>query len=118
MDRDELIEAAKLRALGMAGSDWVPSKPRRVRVAGTTGFATLFSALWGMAETHQISEHDFKIGQKLVRVLSGGDVAPGTWVDEERIHELEREAFLSLCGEQKTQERIQFMLMNNKPLRN
>ncbi len=118
MDRDELIEAAKQRALGMANSDYVPSKPRRVKVAGTTGYATLFSAIWGMQETHQISEHDAKIGRHVARILSGGDVAPGTWVDEERMHELEREAFLSLCGEEKTQARIQHMLMNNKPLRN
>jgi 3-hydroxyacyl-CoA dehydrogenase len=118
MDRDELIEAAKQRALGMANSDYAPSKPRRVRVAGTTGFATLFSGIWGMQETHQIPEHDAKIGRHLARILSGGDVAPGSWVDEERVHELEREAFLSLCGEEKTQARIQHMLMNNKPLRN
>lgn len=118
MDRDELLEAAKRRAIGLAESDYVPAKPRRVRVGGTTGFATIYSALWGMQQSHHISEHDLKIGRALARVMTGGDVPAGTWVDEERMHELEREAFLSLCGEPKTQERIQHMLMNNKPLRN
>lgn len=118
MDRDELIEAAKQRALGLARSDFRPPRPRALKAAGRTGYGTLHSALWDMNQSGQISEHDMHIGQKLAYVLSGGDVAPGTVVTEARYHELEQEAFLSLCGEEKTQARIQHMLMTNKPLRN
>lgn len=118
MDREELIEAAKQRALGMARSDFRPPRPRSLKVAGRTGHATLYSALWDMNQSGQISEHDMLIGQRLARVLSGGDVAAGTEVSELRFHELEQEAFLSLCGEEKTLARIQHMLTTNKPLRN
>lgn len=118
MDRDELIEAAKQRALGLARSDFAPPRPRFLKVAGRTGYATLHSALWDMNQAGQISEHDMKIGQGLSKVLAGGDVAAGTEVTEARFHELEQEVFLSLCGEAKTQARIQHMLMTNKPLRN
>ncbi|MCA9526832.1 MAG: 3-hydroxyacyl-CoA dehydrogenase/enoyl-CoA hydratase family protein, partial [Myxococcales bacterium] len=118
MDRDELLEAAKWRALGMARSDHKAVTGRRVKVAGRSGYGTIYANLWDMAQTGQISEHDQKIGAKLAYVLSGGDVAADTWVSEERFHELEQEAFLSLCGEEKTLARIQYMLMNNKPLRN
>ncbi|MCB9527211.1 MAG: enoyl-CoA hydratase/isomerase family protein [Myxococcales bacterium] len=118
MDRDELIEAAKQRALGMARSDFRPPRPRSLKVAGRSGYATLHSALWDMNQSGQISEHDMLIGQRLANVLAGGDVAAGTEVSEARFHELEQEAFLSLCGEPKTQARIQHMLTTNKPLRN
>jgi 3-hydroxyacyl-CoA dehydrogenase len=64
------------------------------------------------------SEHDGKIAMKLANVLCGGAAGGAGPVDEDRMLELEREAFLSLCGEPKSQERMQYMLMNNKPLRN
>jgi 3-hydroxyacyl-CoA dehydrogenase len=67
---------------------------------------------------HQISEHDAKIGAHLAHILSGGSVPAGSTVDEQTILDLEREAFLSLCGEPKTRERIQHMLTTSKPLRN
>ncbi|MFL5321962.1 MAG: hypothetical protein ACJ790_20035, partial [Myxococcaceae bacterium] len=66
----------------------------------------------------QISEHDRKIGRKLATVLTGGDTSPNSLVTEEHLLELELEAFLSLCGEEKSQARIEHMLMNGKPLRN
>lgn len=118
MDRDDLLEAAKWRALGMAKSDHTPVTGRVVKAAGRDGVATISANLWDMEQSGQISAHDKLIGTKLAYVLSGGDVAPGTLVSEARFHELEREAFLSLCGEKKTLDRIQYMLMNNKPLRN
>ena len=118
MDRDELLEAAKQRALGMARSDYRPPNPRQVKVAGRSGYGTLHSALWGMGEANQVTPHDFTVGKQLARVVTGGDVAAGTIVTEKTFHELECEAFLSLCGEVKTQERMQYMLKNNKPLRN
>ncbi|CBE68289.1 3-hydroxyacyl-CoA dehydrogenase/enoyl-CoA hydratase/isomerase family protein (fragment) [Candidatus Methylomirabilis oxygeniifera] len=65
-----------------------------------------------------ISGHDELIAKKLVGVLAGGDVVPGTLVSEAYLLDLEREAFLSLCGERKSQERMQHMLKTGKPLRN
>lgn len=118
MDRDELLEAAKWHALGLARSDYQPSRNRKLKVAGTTGFGTLAAKLWDMEQSNQISAHDHKIALGLAKILSGGDVAMGTVVSEERFHELEQEVFLSLCGESKTQDRISYMLTNNKPLRN
>ena len=118
MDRDALLHAAKSRALGMAKSDYSSPRPRTLRVAGTTGYATLYSAIWGMNQANQISDHDMRIGTALAKVLTGGDVPHGTELTEQRFLELEQEHFLSLCGEQKTLERIQHMLMTNKPLRN
>ena len=102
----------------MARSDYAPPRARRLKVAGRDGYATLYGALWGMNDAGQISEYDLRVGQGLARVLSGGDVAAGTVVTEAQFLELEQEEFLSLCGEQKTMDRIQYMLMNNKPLRN
>jgi len=78
----------------------------------------LRSALRNLAGVHQISEHDAKIGGHLARILSGGAVPAGSTVSEQAMLELEREAFLSLCGEQKTRDRIQTMLQTGKPLRN
>jgi len=118
MDRDDLIEAAKWHALGLARSDYQPSRNRKIKVAGTTGFGTLAATLWDMEQSNQISAHDRKIALGLAKILSGGDVAMGTVVSEDRFHELEQEVFLSLCGEEKTMQRIQYMLTNNKPLRN
>ncbi len=118
MDRDEQLEAAKWHALGMARSDYRPDVDRRLKISGRTGHATLKQALWGMLQAHQASEHDLLIGGKLAYVLSGGDVPYGSEISERRFHELEKEAFLSLCGEPKTQERIAYMLKNNRPLRN
>ena len=71
-----------------------------------------------MREAHYISDHDCTIGRRLARVLTGGDVRSGSTVSETHLLDLEREVFLSLCGERKTLERIQFMLKKGKPLRN
>ena len=75
-------------------------------------------AIYTMRVAGYISEYDAHIGGKLSAIFSGGDVAPGGAVDEQHLLDLEKEAFLSLCGEEKTVERIQHMLMTNKPLRN
>ncbi len=71
-----------------------------------------------MVEAHQISAHDLLVGSKLAWILCGGHVNATVKVTEQHILDLEREAFLSLCGEEKTQARMQHMLMNGKPLRN
>ena len=113
MDRDELIAAAKARALGMARSDYRPPRARQLKVAGQSGYATLYGALWGMQDAGQISEYDLRL-VGLARVLSGGEVAAGTVVTESRFLELEQRVSISVA--QKTMDRIQYMLMNNKPL--
>ena len=89
-----------------------------MRLPGASGYATIRSMLQMMHEAHQISAHDVIVGSKLAYVLTGGKTVPSVRVHEEHILELEREAFVSLCGEEKTRERMQYMLMNNKPLRN
>ena len=71
-----------------------------------------------MRQGEYISDHEVKIGTKVAEVLCGGNVTPGTPLSEQYILDLEREAFLSLCGEKKTQERIQFTLKTGKTLRN
>ena len=102
----------------MAASGFTPPRPTRFRLPGNDGVATMDMMLYGMQTQHQISEYDRYIGRKLATVLCGGDTTRSVLTTEETLLELEREAFLSLCGEEKTQERMQHMLMNNKPLRN
>ena len=118
MARETLIADAKALALGLARAGYRPPPPRLIRVIGETGAATLRTALHNLEGAHQISDHDAKIGAHLARILSGGSVPAGVLVSEQHILDLEREAFLSLCGEPKTRERIQHMLAKNKPLRN
>jgi 3-hydroxyacyl-CoA dehydrogenase len=71
-----------------------------------------------MHEAHQISAHDIVVGSKIAYTLCGGRTVPSVRVTEQHILDLERESFLALLGEEKTRERMQYMLMNNKPLRN
>jgi len=118
MARETLLADAKATVLGLARAGYRPPPPRRIRVIGEAGAATLRSAMHSLAGVHQISEHDAKIGGHLARILSGGAVPAGATVSEQTILDLEREAFLSLCGEQKTRDRIQSMLQTGKPLRN
>jgi 3-hydroxyacyl-CoA dehydrogenase len=118
MSRQTLLGDAKQLALGLARAGYRPPPPRRIRVVGETGAATLRQFLINLVGAHQISEHDAKIGAALARILSGGNVPAGSLVSEQVILDLEREAFLSLCGEPKTRERIQHMLTTGKPLRN
>ena len=118
MARETVIADAREIVLGLARAGWRPPPPRRVRVAGESGAATLRSTLRSLAQVHQISEHDEKIGDHLARIMTGGAVPAGAVVSEQHLIDLEREAFLSLCGEEKTRARIQQMLTTGKPLRN
>jgi 3-hydroxyacyl-CoA dehydrogenase len=118
LNRDLLLSDAKARVLGMANAGFRPPRPTKFRLPGRSGKATIDVALYDMQLNHQVSEHDRKIGQKLATVLTGGDTTPNTPVTEEKLLELELEAFLSLCGEEKTQARIMHMLETGKPLRN
>jgi 3-hydroxyacyl-CoA dehydrogenase len=118
LNRDFLLHDAKQTALGMARAGYRPPRPRSFRLPGPSGYATLRSTLQMMREAHQISDHDVVVGSALAKVLTGGATAPTVRVHEQHVLDLEREAFVSLCGEPKTRERMQYMLMNNKPLRN
>ncbi|MDC0709297.1 3-hydroxyacyl-CoA dehydrogenase NAD-binding domain-containing protein [Stigmatella sp. ncwal1] len=117
-NRDFQLHDAKQRVLGMAKAGFRAPRPTRFRLPGPSGFATIDMMLYDMSLNNQISAHDRKIAQKLARVLTGGDTSPSVLLTEERLLELELEAFLSLCGEEKTQDRLQFMLEKGKPLRN
>ncbi|HVU49409.1 MAG TPA: 3-hydroxyacyl-CoA dehydrogenase/enoyl-CoA hydratase family protein [Polyangia bacterium] len=118
MARETVIADAKALVLGQARAGYRPPPPRRVRVIGEAGQGTLRQFLMNLVGAHQISAHDAKISGHLARILSGGSVPAGATVSEQHLLDLEREAFLSLCGEPKTRERIQHMLTTSKPLRN
>lgn len=117
-NRDFLLADAKQRVLGMAKAGFRAPRPTRFRLPGASGYATIDMLLYDMQLNNQISAHDRKIAQKLARVLTGGDTSPSVLVTEERLLELELEAFMSLCGEEKTQDRLMYMLEKGKPLRN
>ena len=119
MNRDALIHQAKAMALAMDAQGYRPPRPPENLIAlGDSGRALLKLGIYYMEEGRQISPYDAHIGRKLAWVLSGGDALPGSRVTEQYLLDLEREAFLSLCGEEKTQERIRYMLQKGKPLRN
>ena len=118
LSRDHQVADAKALALGMSSSGYKAPHRRTLKLPGLSGYAALNTAIWGMEQGGQISAHDALIGRKVATVLTGGNISSGTAVDEQHLLDLEREGFLSLCGEQKTIERIQHMLMKGKPLRN
>jgi 3-hydroxyacyl-CoA dehydrogenase len=118
LNRAHALHTAKQRVLGMARSGFVAPRPTKFRLPGAQGLATVEVMLRSMQSNNQISEHDRLIGTRLASVLTGGDTTTAFSVTEEHILDLEREVFLSLCGETKSQDRMGHMLMNNKPLRN
>ena len=95
-----------------------PRYQDEIRVAGENSFAMIKLALWTMHESGYITDHDVTVSEKIGYVLCGGNVLADTKVSEQYLLDLEREAFLSLCGDPKTQDRIQHMLKTGKPLRN
>lgn len=119
MNQDRLLYEAKQAALRLVAEGYVPPAPRDdIKALGTRGVAAARTQLYNMKCGGYISDHDELIAEKLATVLAGGDVAPGTLVTERYLLDLEREAFLSLCGEQKTQARMAHMLKTGKPLKN
>ncbi|HET9954632.1 MAG TPA: 3-hydroxyacyl-CoA dehydrogenase/enoyl-CoA hydratase family protein [Polyangiaceae bacterium] len=118
LNRARLLHEAKARAWGLARAGYRPPLPRLISAAGYDAARTISARVWGMVEGGFASEHDALIANKVGYILCGGKVASGTLLTEQHYLDLEREAFLSLCGEEKTQLRIQHMLMNGKPLRN
>jgi 3-hydroxyacyl-CoA dehydrogenase len=112
------IAEAKAKVLELAEGYVQPIQRKDVYVLGRTGLGALYIAAHTLKLGNYASEHDIKIAQKVAYVLCGGDLTSPQTVSEQYLLDIEREAFLSLCGEQKTLERIQFMLENGKPLRN
>jgi 3-hydroxyacyl-CoA dehydrogenase len=103
----------------LAEQGYVPPIPRsQIPVAGLAALPTLETGIFLMGEAGFASEHDQKVARKTAHVLCGGRLTPGSLVSEQYLLDLEREAFLSLCGERKTQERIAHTLKTGKPLRN
>jgi 3-hydroxyacyl-CoA dehydrogenase len=118
MNPERLIGDAKALALSLVPG-YAPGVPRTdIKVAGESGYALLKLGVWSARQGHFISDHDVAIAQKLGNVLTGGRLTGEQIVSEQYLLDLEREAFLSLCGMPKTQERIQYMLKTGKPLRN
>jgi 3-hydroxyacyl-CoA dehydrogenase len=118
LGRQHLLYKAKQLVLGMSASGFTPPRPAQFRLPGRDGYATIDMLLYSMVENNQISAHDRLIGQKLAHVITGGHTGKRVLVGEQDLLDLEREAFLSLCGEEKTKERMIHMAMKNKPLRN
>ncbi|MFJ8236791.1 3-hydroxyacyl-CoA dehydrogenase NAD-binding domain-containing protein [Ureibacillus sp. NPDC094379] len=115
---DHLIYDAKQRALALYAAGYVAPLPQKIKVVGAPGYATLVLGAQGMYSSGYISEHDLKIAKKLAYVIAGGLVPYGTEVSEEYYLNLEREAFLQLVADPKSQQRMQHMLLKGKPLRN
>ena len=118
LNRAHLVAHAKARALGLADAGYTPPVPPVLRAAGADAEATIKMRVWAMTEGHHASAHDGKVAGHIARILTGGGVSPGQAISEQYVLDLEREAFLSLCGEEKTQARIESMMLTNKPLRN
>jgi 3-hydroxyacyl-CoA dehydrogenase len=117
-DRARQLHETKQRALALANAGYHPPVPRAFKLPGENGIATLKMLVNTLVAGKYASEHDAKIAMKLANVLCGGVNGSTHAVTEDEILELEREAFLSLCGEPLSQARMQYMLQNNKPLRN
>jgi 3-hydroxyacyl-CoA dehydrogenase len=120
MNRDRQISDAKQLALDLVRLGYRPGQPRQdVRALGQAAFAKMKLGLHLMRRAEYISDYDVVVATQLAKVLSGGGEFTSTQlVSEQYLLDLEREAFLSLCGQKKTVERIQFTLKKGKPLRN
>jgi 3-hydroxyacyl-CoA dehydrogenase len=122
VNRAMLLRDAKADALQLADAQkagkWQPAQPQQLLLPGAGGRLVLEQQVDGLLLTSKISEHDAVVARHLARVLTGGDCSPVTPLTEQQVLDLEREAFLSLSGMEKTQERMQAILMTGKPLRN
>jgi 3-hydroxyacyl-CoA dehydrogenase len=119
MNRERVIADAKQLALILASGGYQPPQPRTaIRVGGSTVRAALRLGLHLARRAGRLTDHDVVIGDKLAGVLTGGDLPHETTVSEKYLLDLEREAFLALCGEPRTLDRIRHTLKTGKPLRN
>jgi 3-hydroxyacyl-CoA dehydrogenase len=119
MNRERVLADAKERALELVRASYEAPVPRtHIPAPGESILATLKLGVHMMHEGGHITDYEVKLGHKIAEVLCGGNVTPGTPISEQYVLDLEREAFKSLCGERKTQERIQYTLKTGKMLRN
>jgi 3-hydroxyacyl-CoA dehydrogenase len=119
MNRERVLSDAKVRALELARAGYEPPVPRTdIPAPGENLLAALKMGVHLMRQGDFITDYEVKLGGKIAEVLCGGNITPGTPVTEQYILDLEREGFKSLCGEKKTQERIQYTLKTGKTLRN
>ncbi|MGO4888889.1 3-hydroxyacyl-CoA dehydrogenase/enoyl-CoA hydratase family protein [Anaerobacillus sp. MEB173] len=118
VNNDHLLHDAKQVVLHLSRQGYQPPQRKKIPVVGEAGYATMLLGAKMMKYGGMISDHDLKIADKLAFVLAGGRLPRGTLVDEQYLLDLEREAFLSLVGEPKTQQRMQHMLAKGKALRN
>jgi 3-hydroxyacyl-CoA dehydrogenase len=119
VNRDYLIQDAKNTVLAMNMEGYTPPRPLdEIRVPGENTLAMIKLAIWTLHEQGYVTDHDVTVSTKVAHVLCGGNVLADTMVSEKYLLELEREAFLSLCGDPNTHARIQHMLNTGKPLRN
>jgi 3-hydroxyacyl-CoA dehydrogenase len=118
LDRERLLYDAKTDAIALAEGGYTPPVPATIRLPGEGGRLALEQQIEVLRQAGKISAHDAIVGARLAYVLTGGDCSPLDDVGEQRLLDLEREAFLSLCGMPKTLERVQHTLTTGKPLRN
>ncbi|MFM7196145.1 MAG: enoyl-CoA hydratase-related protein, partial [Bacteroidota bacterium] len=119
INKDRQLLDARATAIELADAGYtMPVQARNIKVQGRAGMALFAAGVTGMKMGRYISEHDAKIAMKIANVMCGGDLSYPQEVTEQYLLDLEREAFVSLCGEKKTLERIQAVLTGGKPLRN
>jgi 3-hydroxyacyl-CoA dehydrogenase len=119
INRDYLLHDAKKTVLDLVKEGYRPPRfKKNIKVMGERGYALLQMGLFYMREGGYISQYDEHVGKKVAHIMTGGSLPDGTEVTEQHLLDLEREAFVSLCGEPKTQARIEYMLKTGKPLRN
>jgi 3-hydroxyacyl-CoA dehydrogenase len=118
-NKKELIYDAKMSALSLYSRGYkAPLKEKNIKVLGKEILGSFLIGADSMYHSNYITKHEKLISEKLAYVIAGGDLSYPTLVSEQYLLDLEREAFLSLCGEKKTLERIEYMLKKGKPLRN
>jgi 3-hydroxyacyl-CoA dehydrogenase len=117
MNPDLLLDDAKRFALSLA-EDYVPPVPVPIKCGGASALAMLKLGIWSYRQADYVTDHDVVVLEKAAHILAGGTLTVEQMVPEQYLLDLEREAFLSLCGMQKTQERMAHTLKTGKPLRN
>ena len=118
MNKDHLLAEAKKEVLNMVYTGYIPPIPEKIYAAGRDALAAAKVQLYMYQEGKFMTDHHVLIANKAAHVMTGGEISKPAWVDEQYILDLEREAFLSLCGEEKTQERMWHFLRTGKPLFN
>jgi 3-hydroxyacyl-CoA dehydrogenase len=119
MNGDRRIGEAKSSVIELSGNGYtMPVQRKDIRALGRSALGSLYAGINGMTKANYATEHDAVVAKKLAYVMCGGDLSEQTLVSEQYLLDLEREAFLSLCGERKTLERIQSVLKGGKPVRN